>query len=74
MFRNGVKYSREEMPVVFSEFFANKISVLEADLKISDTVHNGCKLLNSYEKNFMTEKAGTECLKELKTKTAKATT
>ena len=68
MFKDGICYNREKMSTAFADHFINKVSALEADLKISEGVYNGSKMLNSTEFNFMTEVAVNSCLNELKTK------
>ena len=68
VYKNDVKYARNEMPAAFCEHFAEKIRSLESELKINKNVYNGCKLIEAEERNFMTKEAVAECLKELKTK------
>ena len=41
---------------------------LEENLKVHDNVHNGIRLINSGEVNFMTTERVTKCLNEMKIK------
>jgi hypothetical protein len=68
MSKDGVCYSREEMPMAFAIHFMKKIKALEENLEIANGVYNGFKIVHSEEVNFMNEDAVTECLRELKTK------
>ena len=66
--KDGIVYDRNEAPEAFAEFFKQKITNLEKNLKTQDGVYNGTNLINASETNFMTEEKVVECLKELKTK------
>ena len=56
------------MPSAFSSYFKSKIENLEESLSTFGGVYNGCKFINSEERNFMTEERVGECLNELKIK------
>jgi hypothetical protein len=56
------------VPSAFSSYFKSKIENLEESFSPSGGVYNGCKFINSEERNFMTEERVGECLNELKIK------
>ena len=68
MSKDGIIYNRKEMPSAFANHFISKVESLKTDLKISEAVHNGTKIIQSENSNFMTETEVSTCLKELKTK------
>jgi len=66
--KEGISYSGRDVPSAFSSYFKSKIENLEESLSTFRGVYNGCKFINSEERNFMTEEKVGECLNELKIK------